>query len=169
MLKMKILCASRLYLMMALLISVATQVIAQQWELQITDNLARMNMEQRYRITPDSLFVTGKSDYGRTEVDYLRRALSMAEKKALGAFVKAFPEDSLSPVYFNDYSNFTQIDENNFPRSITLNMRKGDAVIQSKATNAWVGLYDRIFNAVNPILPEEVKIRFDRARFNVFY
>lgn len=142
---------------------------SQSWEIVITDNLAKMNMEQRCRITPDSLIITGKSDYGRSSVDYLRRLLSPAEIKLMEQWIKSFPLDSLRPVYFNDYSNFSQIDEENYPRSIDIELRLGDKKVMSKATNAWVGLYNRLFDSVNPILPAEVKINYDRARFNVFY
>ena len=55
--------------------------VAQTWEIIIKDNIAQMNMEQAYRITNDSLIITGKSDYGRSNVDYLVRSLTPKEQK----------------------------------------------------------------------------------------
>ena len=52
---------------------------SQDWQIEIKDNLAKMQMEQVYRITPDSLIITGKADYGRTNVNYLLRKLSEKE------------------------------------------------------------------------------------------
>jgi hypothetical protein len=142
---------------------------SQSWEITITDNLAKMNMEQRCRITPDSLIITGKSDYGRSNVDYLRRLLTQSERKLMQQWLRTFPIDSLRPVYFNDYSNFSQIDEENYPRSIDIELIFGEKKVSSKATNAWVALYNRLFETVNPMLPAEVKVNFDRSQFNVFY
>lgn len=141
----------------------------QSWEITIKDNLARMNMEQRFRITPDSLIISGKSDYGRSNVDYLRRLITSVERKQMEQWISTFPIDSLRPVYFNDYSNFSQIDEENYPRSIDIELIYGEKKVFSKATNAWVGLYNRLFDSINPMLPAEVKINYDRSWFNVFY
>ncbi len=143
--------------------------MAQSWQIIIIDNLAKMNMEQAYRITPDSLFITGKSDYGRTNVNYLQRKLSPAEQKQMAELIKTFPADSLKEVYFNDYTNFKQIDSENYPRSIDVKIEKGGKTMISKATNAWVELYNRLFLAVNPLFPPEVRIVLDKSQFNVFY
>ncbi len=143
--------------------------IAQEWQIEIRDNMARMNMEQAYRFTPDSLIITGKSDYGRSNVNYLQRKLSENEIRQLSALIKKFPADSLKPVYFNDYSNFKQIDEENYPRSIDLVLIKNGNTYVSKATNAWVELYVRLFDGVNPIIPSEVRISLDKSKINVFY
>lgn len=144
-------------------------VYSQIWQIEIRDNMAKMNMEQVYRITNDSLIITGKSDYGRSNVNYLQRKLTEKEKLQLRDFVKKFPADSLKEVYFNDYSNFKQIDEENYPRSIDLKVEKSDKIYVSKATNAWVELYVRLFDAVNPVFPAEVRIVLDKSKFNVFY
>lgn len=142
---------------------------AQGWQIEIKDNLAKMNMEQVYRITPDSLIITGKSDYGRSNVNYLNRKLNETEKKSIGMLIAKFPVDSLKEVYFNDYSNFKQIDEENYPRSIDVKLEVKGKSYSSKATNAWVELYNRLFEALNPVFPPEVRIRLDKSKFNVFY
>lgn len=142
---------------------------SQNWQIEIKDNLAKMQMEQVYRITPDSLIITGKADYGRTNVNYLLRKLSEKEVATVKDILKKFPADSLKEVYFNDYSNFKQIDEENYPRSIDVKINKDGKTYISKATNAWVELYVRLFDAVNPMFPAEVRVLLDKSKFNVFY
>lgn len=137
--------------------------------IEIKDNTARMNMDHVYRITSDSLLITGKGDYGRSNVTYLLRPLTKDEKKVVGEFIRTFPLDSLQPLYFNEYTNFQIIDADNYPRSIEVNVVWEEKEIHSRATNAWVGLYDRIFTGLNPLFPAEVRIKWDKSRFNVFY
>ncbi|MBK7966402.1 MAG: hypothetical protein IPK10_14710 [Bacteroidetes bacterium] len=64
--------------------------VAQTWQIIIKDNMAKMNMEQAYRITNDSLIITGKSDYGRSNVDYLKRVLTPKERKLVAGILKIF-------------------------------------------------------------------------------
>lgn len=143
--------------------------VAQSWQIIIKDNMAKMNMEQAYRITNDSLIITGKSDYGRSNVDYLKRALTPKEQKLMAGILKTFPADSLKPEYFDGYANFQQINDENYPRSITLQIDQQGKSISSIATNAWVNLYIRLFDLINPIFPPEVQITLDKSKFNVFY
>ncbi|MFN8153474.1 MAG: hypothetical protein U0Y08_04200 [Bacteroidia bacterium] len=142
---------------------------AQTFEVVIRDNMGRMNMEQNYRFTNDSLVITAVSDNGRTHVNYLNRKLTAAEKKSVADFVSKFPVDSLREVYFDDYSNYTIIDEQHYPRSIDLMITRKETTYVSKATNAWVGLYNRVFELVNSMVPQETIIPFDKSKFNVFY
>ncbi|MBL7924876.1 MAG: hypothetical protein JNL88_11810 [Bacteroidia bacterium] len=142
---------------------------AQSWQIEIRDNLSRMNMEQVYRIGPDSLVITGVADYGRSKVDYLRRTLSNKEIAALTSMLNTYPADSLKELYFDGYNNFKQIDADNYPRALELKIEKDGKLIVSKATNAWVALYVKLFEQVNPFLPAEVRITLDKSRFNVFY
>lgn len=139
------------------------------WEVEIKDNTARMNMDQVYKITGDSVIITGQGDYGRSKVNYLRRLITAEEKKKVEDFMNSFPFDSIRPEYFNDYSNFKIIDADNYPRSIELRIIRADSTIQSRATNVWVGLYDRLFEGFNPLFPPEVRIKWDKSKFNVFY
>lgn len=154
-----------------LLLLMASGILSAQptWEVKIKDNTARMNMDQVYKITGDSLIITGQGDFGRSNVNYLRRQITPEERKRVEDFMKNFPLDSIRPEYFNDYSNFKIIDADNYPRSIELRITWADKTIQSRATNVWVGLFDRIFAGVNPLFPPEVRIKWDKSKFNVFY
>ncbi|MFM1745239.1 MAG: hypothetical protein RLZZ630_1176 [Bacteroidota bacterium] len=142
---------------------------AQQWSIEWVDNMAQMNMEQRYKIGPDSLIITGVADFGRTPVRYLERQLLPEERIALSEFISGFDADSLAPLYFHDYTGFQVISSENYPRSIDLMMMKNEKLIQSKATNCWVGLYARVANAINPLLPNEVRISYEPASFESKY
>lgn len=142
---------------------------AQQFEIIVRDNLAKMNMEQVSKITSDSVVITAVSDQGRSRVNYLNRRLTEKERRVVNDFLKSYPVDSLVQEYFKDYSNFTIIDEEHYPRALEVTVSIGDNRITSKATNAWVGLYDRLFQMMNTILPSEAAILLDKSKFNVFY
>lgn len=142
---------------------------AQSYEIVIRDNLARMNMEQNYKFTTDSLVITSVSDNGRTHVNYLNRKLTPEEKKTLTTFIQKFPADSIKEVYFDGYSNYEIIDDEHFPRSIDLMITKKNIIYVSKATNSWVRLYDQLFEVVNKMIPAEARIAYDKSKFNVFY
>ena len=150
-------------------VSLAQMGLAQSWQIIIKDNMAKMNMEQAYRITNDSLIITGKSDYGRSNVDYMKRALTPKEQKQIASILKTFPADSLKPEYFDGYSNFQQINDENYPRSIELTIEQKGKTISSRSTNAWVRLQVQFFDLINPIFPPEVQITLDKSKFNVFY
>lgn len=160
---------NKILLTVVLVIIGACNMQAQKWQIEVRDNLGRMNMEQGYRLTPDSLFITGKSDYGRTNVNYLQRKLTAKEHKLITDFILKFPVDSLKEVYFNEYTNYKYIDEDHFPRSFDVIIQLDDKSYVSKATNAWVGLYLRLFDFLNPVFPPEVRIVVDKSQFNVFY
>lgn len=140
---------------------------AQAWQIEWADNLAQMNMEQRYLIGPDSLVITGVADFGRTPVNYLQRPLSAEEKKALSDFISGFDTDSLAPLYFHDYTGFQVINAENYPRSVDLSILKQGKLTQSKATNCWVGLFAQVALATNPVLPSEVRIKYEAESFEV--
>lgn len=143
--------------------------VAQTNQMVIKDNMAQMNMEQAYRITMDSLIITGKSDYGRSNVNYLQRALTPKEQKQFSEILKSFPADSLKPDYFDGYADFKTIDADNYPRSIEILIENKGKVISSRATNAWVRLHVQLFDKLNPFFPSEVQILLDKSKFNVFY
>lgn len=159
----------RKYLLLTILQLGATIAGAQQFEIIVRDNLAKMNMEQVSKITSDSVVITAVSDQGRSRVNYLNRLLTEKERDAMVGFLAKYPLDSLVQEYFKDYSNFTIIDEEHYPRSLDITIVVGDKRISSKATNAWVGLYDRLFKMMNTILPSEAGILLDKSKFNVFY
>ena len=142
---------------------------AQTSQIIIKDNMAQMNMEQAYRITMDSLIITGKADYGRSNVNYLQRALTEKERKQFALILKSFPADSLLPDYFDGYADFKTIDAENYPRSIEITIEKNGKTKSSRATNAWVRLHVELFDKLNAFFPAEVHILLDKNKFNVFY
>jgi len=71
--------------------------------------------------------------------------------------------------YFNEYNNFDYIDSEHYPRVFSLNMNVDDKCYGSKCTNAYVRYYARIIDAINPLLTNEVKIPYDKQKFNAFY
>lgn len=142
---------------------------SQSSQIIIKDNMAQMNMEQVYRITMDSLIITGKADYGRSNVNYLQRALTEKEKKQFAHILNSFPIDSILPEYFDGYADFKTIDAENYPRSIEISIEKKGKITSSRATNAWVRLHVQLFDQLNAFFPAEVQILLDKNKFNVFY
>lgn len=131
--------------------------------IEIIDNVAQMNMEQRYIFSNDSLIITGVSDYGRTRIVYLQRKLENKELRYLKKFIRTFPAEKLKDEYFDDYSNFKVISDENYPRSITLKIHKNGKEYVSKSTNVYVVDYQKLFRSLNPMIPDEVRIRYEKS------
>ncbi len=137
--------------------------------LRIEDNTATMEQMQTYILTKDSIVILARSDYGRARYDYLHRATTKKEKKKIVKLMQTFPFDSLQEVYFNDYSNFPLIDADHFPRVIDVFAYRNAVMKHSRATNAWVRYIADLLNEVNPMLPAETRIQYDKSKFNAFY
>lgn len=152
---------------LTLLISFSTS--AQTFTINIIDNAGLQHQTNFYHITQDSLVIKGKSDYGRANVDYLQRKLTASEKKQLEKFISSFPADSLKETYFNEYNNFDYISAEHFPRVIEVRIEKQKKTFHTKATNAYVYLLADLFNGINSLLPQEVKIKYDKSKFNAMY
>jgi hypothetical protein len=152
---------------LTLLISFSTS--AQTFTIDIIDNAGLQHQTNLYHITQDSLVIKAKSDYGRSNVDYLQRKLTISEKKQLEKFITVYPADSLKETYFNEYSNFDYISAENFPRVIEITIEKENKTFYTKATNAYVYLIADLFENVNMLLPIEVKIKYDKSKFNAMY
>ena len=150
-----------------MLISVSAS--AQNFTININDNAGIQYQNNIYHITQDSLTITGKADYGRSNVDYLKRKLTIAEKKQVAKIIKTFAADSLKENYFNEYSNFDYISAENFPRIIEVAIEKQKKTIHTKATNAYVYLLADLFNQLNFLFPAEVIIKYDKSKFNAMY
>ena len=128
-----------------------------------------MHQLNTFRVTNDSLIVTANSDYGRSNVSYLNRKLTSSEKTIFQNFFAIYPSDSLQETYFNEYNNFGYIDAENFPRVIEITLTKKGETVHSKATNTYVRLYARLIDQLNGCLTPEIKIVFDKSKFNAFY
>lgn len=150
-----------------LLISVPSY--AQNFTIDIDDNAGLQYQNNLYHLTNDSLTIKGKSDYGRSNVDYLKRKLTASEKKQIEKFAATFPADSLKETYFNEYSNFDYISAEHFPRVIEVTIQKQKKTIHTKTTNAYVYLLADLFNQLNLLFPPEVIIKYDKSKFNAMY
>ena len=151
---------------LVLFISIAN---AQTFRIELQDNQGLMQGYISYVVTNDSLVITSKSDYGRSNVEYLKRTLTKSENKSFSKFIYSFPVDSIQLNYFNEYNNFDYIDSEHYPRVFSLNMNVDDKFYGSKCTNAYVRYYARTIDAINPMLTNEVKIPYDKQKFNAFY
>ena len=56
---------------------------AQSFMIDVQDNNGLMYQSNIYHFTQDSLVITARSDYGRSNVDYLKRSLTAEEKEFL--------------------------------------------------------------------------------------
>ena len=160
---------NKIYLLSLALCFISWEANSQHFSIVINDNLNTQYNSAIYQITNDSLIITGISDFGRAHVNYINRKLNKLEVTTLQQFIKNYPLDSLKEIYFNDYSNFQYISADNFPRVLELELAKGKKKVNSKATNAYVILYDKLFEVINPLLPDEVKVKYERDKFNAFY
>ena len=142
---------------------------AQNFSIDIDDNAGLQYQNNIYHVTQDSVTIKGKSDYGRSNVDYIQRKLSASEKKQIQKFIATFAADSLKETYFNEYSNFDYISADHFPRVIEVNIEKQKKNIHTKATNAYVYLLADLFNQLNFLFPPEVNIKYDKSKFNAMY
>ncbi len=142
---------------------------AQNFTIDINDNVGLQYQNNIYHITQDSLTINGKSDYGRTNVNYLQRRITASEEKHLQRFLKSFPADSLQETYFSDYNNFSYISAENFPRVIEVKIESQNKIYVTKATNAYVRLLAELFSQINFLFPPEVNIKYDKSKFNAMY
>ncbi len=152
---------------LALVFSISAN--AQTFTIDISDNAGLQHQTNLYHITQDSLIIKAKSDYGRSNVDYLQRKLTTSEKNQLEKFIANYSADSLKETYFNEYSNFDYISAEHFPRVIEVTIEKQKKNFSTKATNAYVYLLADLFNQINSILPAEVRIKYDKSKFNAMY
>lgn len=155
-----------------LLFSISGNALAQSgkgWKIELSDNDGKMHQLNRFIFRNDSLLISARSDYGRSNVDYLRRKLTKTERRTIEKFIVAFPADSLQKDYFNEYNNFTFIDADHAPRVLEVEIGKKGNIFSSKSVNAWVRLYDLLIQNINPYLPDEVRIKYERDTFNAFF
>ncbi len=160
-----------LHLSIVLLLAVCTFSSAQkkQFSIQIVDNAAILNNRIEYRITNDSLVITGKGDYGRSPVNYHQRKLTKKEGKALAGFLETFPLDSLDDLYNHEFNPVEYDEKNYYPRIMELTISLGTRSHYYKTINCWVKYSDQLIKVINPLIPKEVKIKYDKAQFNTFY
>lgn len=145
------------------------QAQASGFRLVISDNQGVPNNQVVYTITGDSLFITGLSDFGRTPVHYLARALSRQESRKLQRFFVTFPIDSLDDLYQDPFNPMAPENAGKTARIIEIDLHAGNRYHRYTSNNCWVGYSGRIFDAVNPLLPAETRIKYDKSSFNAFY
>ena len=157
------------FALISVMVLISISTYSQNFTINIDDNAGLQYQNNIYNITNDSLTIKGKSDYGRSNVEYLKRKLTTSEKKQIAKFITSFPADSLKETYFNEYSNFDYISAEHFPRVIEVTIQKQKKTIHTKATNAYVYLLADLFNQLNFLFPPEVIIKYDKSKFNAMY
>ena len=157
------------FALISVMVLISISTYSQNFTIDIDDNAGLEYQNNIYHITNDSLTIKGKSDYGRSNVDYLKRKLTTSEKRQIEKIAAVFPVDSLKETYFNEYSNFDYISAEHFPRVIEVTIQKQKKTIHTKATNAYVYLLADLFNQLNFLFPPEVIIKYDKSKFNAMY
>ena len=135
------------------------------FEVRISDNQCLQYQSVQYQVTSDSLIITGLSDYGRSRVDYLQRALTEEERKILAACFKNFKTDDLQELYFRDYSNLAYISADHAPRVIDVELAINGKLRKVRINNSYVPRFAGLFQTLNPLLPEEAKIKYEAKDF----
>lgn len=138
-------------------------------EIHITDNAGLYNNKIEYRLTADSLVITGVADFGRTPVKYLSRKLLKSERRQLKKLIHTFPVDSLDDLYRNEFNPVMYDGKNYYARIMEIKIHNGKEERVYRTENCWVRYSDMIIQTINPMLPSEVKISYDKAAFNAFY
>ena len=138
-------------------------------DITISDNNGFQFLSQDYRITHDSLYITGVSDNGKTKVDYLKRMLTKVEKKQIQLFFTKYNCDSLRKEYFNEFNSMGYISYDHFPRVINITLKKNENYCETKITNCFVYRASNMINYLNDFFPAEVKIFFKKEDFKVAY
>jgi len=136
-----------------------------RFSIYISDNHNIQNEAYIYSITKDSLVITGIADYGKSNIDYLRRKLNTEEKKNLQEFMLTFPVNKFNELYFKDYANLGYITNEHFPRVIDMDLTNLGSSKKVRINNIYIAEFARLFNMINPMLPDEVKIRYEEKDF----
>jgi len=131
----------------------------------ISDNHNLQFEARNYLVTNDSLVITALSDNGKSNVNYLRRALTADEKKSMVQFMKEFPISKLNELYFKDYANLGYISPDHYPRVIDMELESADLKKKVRVNNIFVPRFAELFSQVNKLLPQEVKIKYEEEQF----
>ena len=132
---------------------------AQKLSIYITDNRSNQFVLNKYFITDDSLVITGLADYGKSNVDYLRKKLTRQQVKTIKHFLSTFKFEDVQEMYFGSYDNLKYISADHFPRVIELRIDTGSNKAITKISNSYVSKLIPFFEEINNLLPDEVKIR----------
>jgi hypothetical protein len=137
--------------------------------ISIQDNAGQLNNKVEYMFTNDSLIVNGVGDYGRSPVSYIHRQLSKKECRKLRTFLNSFPIDSLDDVYNFDFTPASYEGKGYYARIMKVEISNAGNSRSYEAYNCWVRFTSMIIQAVNPLLPQEVRIKYDKNNFEKFY
>lgn len=143
----------------------AQQIKRNQFEIFWSDNLGFQLLRQDYRLTCDSLIISGLSDDGKSSVNYLNRKLSRKEKKAVRDFVTTYRFDLLDSVYFKDFTNLGYISYDHYPRVIKFNFQNASYSKSCSITNCYVEKAASYIIFLNQLLPPEVRISYKKENF----
>lgn len=144
---------------------ISLPIYAQQgknkFSIYITDNKNVQYQAFEYSVTQDSLVISGLSDYGKSKIDYSRRAFTAEEKTRLSKFMLQFPLAKFSELYFKDYANLGYISPEHFPRVIDITISNLGKSKKIRINNCYVVEFAGLFDLLNTMLGDEVKIVYD--------
>ena len=159
----------KLYILALLVFHISITLYGQQtknkFQIRISDNHNIQNEAWNYTITGDSLIITGLSDYGKSTVEYMRKKLTAEEKKKLQDFMLKFHIDKFNELYFKDYANLGYITPEHYPRVIDMEISNLGKSKKIRINNSWVPEFAALFKAINPLLPVEVRIKYEEQEF----
>ena len=146
------------------------QQLKKPFSIYLTDNYNTQFLENDYRITNDSLIITAVNDKGVTRIDYLKRKLTKAEQKILKTFLKTYNTDSFTIAeYFSEFKNLKFIDYQHYPRLINLEFTAPGLHKKVKVTNCYVYRVANLIDIINPMIPQEVRIKYKKDDFDQTY
>lgn len=146
--------------------TVADAQLPKDFYLLLKDNISLVNVSNDYKITSDSLIITGDSDFGRKRVRYLTRLLSKKEKKEIAAFFKKFDLNKLEDIYINEPNHEQMADEVRTYRIIQMEGQYKKTFFRSSMQNCFSSTFVSFINLMNKFVPGEVRIRVYKEDFN---
>jgi hypothetical protein len=149
----------------AFVFSLNAQQIKKPFSILLADNYNMQFLENDYKMTSDSIIITAINDKGVTRVDYFKRKLSRSEKKSIRNFLRTFNIDSLQPEYFSEFKNLRFIDNTHYPRLMRLEITAPHVSKKIKVTNCYVYRIADLINILNPMIPKEVRIKYQKSDF----
>lgn len=147
----------------------ANAQLPEDFYLLIKDNIGLVNVWNDYKITRDSLFITGDSDFGRKRVQYLSRPLSKKEKKEIASFFRKFDLNKLEDIYMNEPNHEQLADEVRTYRIIQMEGQYKKTFFRSSMQNCYSETFASVIELMNRFVPNEVRIRIKKEDFKVFF
>ncbi len=144
----------------------ANAQLPKDFYLLLKDNISLVNVWNDYKLTADSLYIIGDSDFGRKRVRYLTRPLTKKEKKEIAAFFKKFDLNKLEDIYINEPNHEQMADDVRTYRIIQMEGQYKKIFFRSSMQNCYSSTFVSFVNLMNKFVPGEVRIRVNKEDFN---